>query len=126
MSIFDDIEAAGLDSLIASDMQVAGLYRYDPGGGVDEDDNPLPANDGFNAEYKHELGYVKQIEVSIARSGTSINTSNYSAATKETDINEGDILEVVNKRGQKRRYTVTAFEPVKDHTLLQLDEVKNG
>ena len=116
MSLFDEIESAAFDTLIGADLEVAGLYRYD---------NSQGESDGFNKELKRSITYIKQIDVNLTRGGTT-NNSEYIGTTTETDIAQGDVLEIINHRGKKRRWTVTGFEPTKNHTMLELDEVRDG
>lgn len=111
MSLFDEIQTAALDSIVDFDVQRFALYRY-----VNE-----TAHDGFNGELKQQTSYVRDIEASIARSA-----DDWIGTTTATDIQQGDILETVNARGKIRRYTVTAFEPTENHTLLTLSEARNG
>jgi hypothetical protein len=117
MPIFDDIQNQALDMLVDFDLENGALYRYSPGTNGE--------NDGFNKEFAHNAVYLKQIKLSIAR-GTTTNGSEYIGTTRETDIAVGDIIEIVNPRGKKRRWTVQGFEPTEQHTLLELDEVRNN
>lgn len=111
MSLFDDIQTAALDAIVDFDVQRFGLYRY-----VDDTNH-----DGFNGELQRQSTYLRDIQASIARSA-----DDWIGTTTATDIQQGDVLETVNARGKIRRYTVTAFEPTENHTLLTLSEVRNG
>ena len=117
MSIFEDIQNQALDMLVDFDPRNATLYRYVAG--TDGE------NDGFNKEFQHGTTYERQIEIAIAR-GSTTNGSEYIGTTRETDIKQGDIIEVVNARGEKRRWTVTGFEPTENHTMVELDEARTN
>lgn len=115
MSIFEDIENQALDMLVDFDPRNGTLYRYVAG--------TQGENDGFSKEFEHGTTYERQIEIAIAR-GVTTNGSEYIGTTRDTDIQQGDIIEVVNPRGQKRRWTVTGFQPTEEHTLVELDEAR--
>lgn len=120
MAIFDELESAAADILIASDFENALLYRYETGGG-----EGAPVNDGFHADFALEEASSRPIKVAIAR-GTTTNQSEYIGTTSTLDIQTNDVIEIVNERNVRRRYIVTGFEPVRDHTYLELDEVRNN
>ena len=114
------IESAAADIIIANDLENAVLYRYEVGG-----ENDAPANDGFNADYQLEEASSRPIKIAIAR-GSTTNGSEYIGTTPSIDVQSNDVVELVNERGVRRRYIVTGFEPVRDHTYLELDEVRNN
>lgn len=117
MSIFEEIQNQAYDMLVDFDPRNATLYRYVAGTGGQ--------NDGFTKEFAHGTTYERQIEIAIAR-GSATNGSEYIGTTRDKDIEQGDIIEVVNARGEKRRWTVTGFEPTEEHTMVDLDEVRNN
>jgi hypothetical protein len=88
MSLFDEIQTAALDSIVDFDVQRFALYRY-----VDDSDH-----DGFNGELQRQSTYMRDIDASIARSA-----DDWIGTTTATDIQQGDVLEMVNPRGKIRR-----------------------
>lgn len=115
MALFDELESAAADIIIENDLKNALLYRYESGGG-----------DGFNADYSLEEASSRPIRIAISR-GQTTNRSEYIGTTTTKDIQTNDVVEIVNERNVTRRYVVTGFTPVRDHTYLELDEVrKNG
>ena len=123
MSVFDELESAAANIIVQSDFENALLYRYVVGGG-----DETPVNDGFNAEYQHEEIASRPIKVAISKGvGASNLSTEYIGTTPSVDVQVNDVIEIVNERNVRRRYVVRAFNPVRDHTYLELDEVrKNG
>lgn len=111
MSMFDELQSAAYDSIIAGDYESCRLYRYDAN----------PQNDGFNSDYKTTLAFLRNVTVALSNVGTS-----WIGTTRDTDIKQNDVLEVTNARGLPRRFTVTGFEPSNDHTALTLEEIKTN
>lgn len=111
MSMFDELESAAFDTIIAGDYEPARLFRYDAN----------PENDGFNSDYKTELSYLRNVTIAMSNSGTS-----WIGTTRDTDIKQNDVIEITNARGLARRYTVVGFEPSNRHTMLTLEEVKTN
>ena len=109
MSLFDDLETAANNILIEQDWQNAFLYLYAGG------------SDGFNTEVTHSATYSKAINIAISR-GQTTNGSEYIGTTDETNIQQGDIIEVVDARFEKQRYIVKGYEPTEEHTLLEMEE----
>lgn len=124
--MFDQLESQAAQIIIQNDFENALLYRYEVGGGDEE--NPEPVNDGFNSDYAPEEVSSRPIKVAIARGrGSSNLNTEYIGTTTTQDIHVNDVIEIVNECDARRRYVVRAFEPVRDHTYLELDEVrKNG
>lgn len=119
MSYFSDLENTAYEILINADVMNAGQYRFDPG------ENNV--NDGFNNEYKRGEAYLRACRIAIAR-GTGESTANnttHIGTVNQTDVAIGDVFAVVNPRNQIRKYTVTAFKPTEQHTLLDLAEVRD-
>ena len=115
MAIFDELEKAAANIIIENDLENGALYRY----------TSDAQNDGFNKEYALQAAYLRPIRVSIAR-GATTNQSEYIGTTDDVDVQTNDVIEIVNERGLRRRYVVTGFEPVRDHTYLELDEVRTN
>jgi hypothetical protein len=116
MSVFDDLETAANDIIIANDFKNGGLYRLAPNTGAD----------GFNGEYEYEPQFLREIRIAIAKGNTEFN-SKYIGTTTDKDVQTNDVIQIVDPRGKLKRYVVTQFTPTNEHTLLDLDEARiNG
>jgi len=113
MSVFDDLETAANDIIIANDFQNGGLYRL-----VSDS-----SQDGFNEEYQYEPQFIREIRVAIAKGQTEFN-SKYIGTTTDKQIIVNDVIQIVDARGKLKRYVVTQFTPTNEHTLLDLDEAR--
>jgi len=114
MALFDELESAAADIIVDNDLKNALIYRYESGGG-----------DGFNADYSLEEAASRPIKIAISR-GQTTNQSEYIGTTPSVDVQVNDVIEYVNERGVTRRYIVTGFTPVRNHTYLELDEVRTN
>lgn len=123
MSLFDQLETAANDLIIAGDYKRAALYRNMPGGGTEA--SPAAPNDGFNADYKLEPVYLRQIGVAMSQA-PSPRGSLYIGTTRDTDIRDNDVIEIINPSLQRDRYIVQGHKRTEEHTLLELIEVADG
>lgn len=120
MSLFDKLETAANDIILANDFMNAGQYRLAPS-------EEGSANDGFHSELKRQPTFMRACRIAIAKGSpeSTANTTTYMGTVNQTDVRIGDTFEVVTPRNQIRHFVVTAFRPTEEHTLVDLNEVRD-
>lgn len=112
MSIFNELETAANDHIITGDNRECALFRLNAGSDG--------KNDGFHKELEHHLEYDRQITVAISRAANG-----FIGTTRDTDIRVNDVIQWIDARNEVVRWTVTAFEPTDEHTLLTMEGVES-